>query len=84
MGEKCTRVGIRVTPTAKKALEYVAEYQGMSVSQLVRACVNTCLCADPTLLKGWFKSITPFNGDGLLPSLDETERWRELLASWEE
>ena len=81
MGEQCTRVGIRLTPTAKKALEYIAEYQGMSVSQLVRACVNTCLCADPTLLDGWFESIVPSNGDELLPPLDETEEWRKILAS---
>ena len=81
MGEQCTRIGIRLTPTAKKALEYVAEYQEMSVSQLVRACINICLCADPTILKGWFESITPSHDDDLLPPLDDTEEWRKILAS---
>jgi len=75
MGEQCTRVGIRLTPTAKKALEYIASHLGISCSELFRRYANACLTGQPD-------DQVMLPPDKPLPSLDDTEGWRTTIERW--
>jgi len=76
---RCDKVSFRITPTGKKALEWVASYyQDLTVAEFVRRCIDTCLTGQPDYLPGWFKEIAPPDGKDL-PPLEQVEEWRKVL-----
>ena len=68
------KVGFRVAPVVKEALDLIADVEGLTVADLIRSFVNYGLTADRAQLSKFFREEL-----GGCPSLNDVDGWKEFL-----
>ncbi len=68
------KVGFRVAPVVKEALDRIADVEGLTVADLIRSFVNYGLTADRAQLSKFFREEL-----GGCPPLNDVDGWKEFL-----